>query len=735
MYRMILGVVLGVVTSAYGQAPSTQPVPATPPPETTQPAAAGIPDFAFIQISDSHISPHPATMEERPPVRGKESIDWICAEAGKPQPLEPFGITAEAPAFAIHTGDLVEYGAIDETWKDFEAAFAALPVPLYVVPGNHDNTWHAMYQIMRERHGGPNYSFDKFGCHFVGLCSASPEEPLASFEAQTLRWLFQDLKKTGPNRPIFMFFHHPPEGDDFAQPAEWAMFYEVIRPYNVVLMLYGHGHAVQHAVHNGIDGVMGGSTYGDRAGYNVISVKDDTLRVAYRYFDQAKPMTKLLEKPLRKTKRCRLEVNTRALEYATARKNRLTIPVQFQPAHPSPPGQSPPKFRVTIDGKPTEYTAGKRGAIVVSTAGLTPGGHTMVIGVGESGDAETCEQRSVRFFSDDGGGHGHWRRFVPASVKAAPVVVDGLLVSACTDGTVSAMNRSSTTVTWTFETGGEILGTPAVLPSGSLIFGSGDGQVYRISSSGQLEWKYEAKYPVYGTPLLVENTVYIGDNGGRLHAIDAQSGQAEWVFERATYAIESKPAVLGDAVLFGAWDGYLYAVNRKDGSLKWKSWGPKSSEGGPARYYAPADCGPVVLGDRIFVCDRGYYLATYSPDGTRGDRLADDVAAIAPAGDGTALYARSKDDRVVKYAADGKVLWEAAVPAGRIPVPPTEKDGKVYVCSNKGLLSVLDAATGKVDWQYQAGVGFFVMAPVTVDDNGYCYVTSMDSLICALSTK
>ena len=119
----------------------------------------------------------------------------------------------------------------------------------------------------------------------------------------------------------------------------------------------------------------------------------------------------------------------------------------------------------------------------------------------------------------------------------------------------------------------------------------------------------------------------------------------------------SHRAICGNSILFGAWDGYLYSIDRKNGSLRWKSLGPKSSEGEPSRDHAPADCGPVVLGDRIFVCDRGYLLTSFTPDGKRGETIATEVSAIAPAANGQAFYARGQNDRLVKLDAEGKVLW------------------------------------------------------------------------------
>jgi outer membrane protein assembly factor BamB len=266
----------------------------------------------------------------------------------------------------------------------------------------------------------------------------------------------------------------------------------------------------------------------------------------------------------------------------------------------------------------------------------------------------------------------------------------------------------------------------------TVVFGSGDGRVYALSEGGKTRWTFDSGSAVYGWPLIDGDTVYVGDNGGRLHALNIADGKPRWTFERADYTIECRPVPWNDAVVFGAWDGNLYALNRRDGSLKWKSLGPTSSEGKAVRYFAPADCGPVAIGERLFVCDRGYQLGVYGPDGTLQSKIATEVAAIGVSHDGQSLYTRSTKDRVGKYNAAGEKLWEVEVPAGRFPIPPTERNERVYVCSNRGLLSVLDAKDGRTLWQYQATPGFYVMAPVTVDERSTCYVAGMDGTLTAV---
>lgn len=714
----------------------------------TKPAEApsAVSDFTVLHISDMHVNPHLARLGKPEAVRGADSIAWICRQAGKLQNVPTRSEPAPAPAFALATGDLTEYGVIDDTWQIFEDAFANLPCPLYVMPGNHDNTWVAMYDVMRKRHGGENYAFTQHGCRFICLSSASPQEPVPSLDGKTRAWLKSELERVSRGMPIFIALHHPPYVTELAHPVELDTLVDLLRDHNVALLLYGHGHGVEHRDICGLDGVMGGSTYGKNAGYGLVSLHDGRLRYAYHYHrdprakgDEAgKPGWRtVLNKPVPSEPAPRLFAIAQPASDGFSGEG-PTLPLALTLNGLEPDSAS---WAVRVNGNPVSVSV----RLVESAAstvtlggrvpldGLLPGMHLLTVQV-TLPDGRT-DQRSRVFRVETPAVEVVWKADDPRAIKAAPVVVGDLLVHAGNDGSVVASDRATGRQRWAFKTGGEILGTPA-WNGQCLVVGSGDGKVYALDGQGRQRWAYDAGRPVYGWPLIEGDTVFVGDNGGRMHAISLADGSKRWVFERADFGIESLPAVWKDLLVFGAWDGYLYAVDQSTGKLRWKSLGPKSSDGGAARYYAPADCGPIVVGDALFVCDRGYRLGKYDPDGKLVSTWDAAVTGIVPAADGQHFYARTTDSHVRKYDDSGQVIWDKEIPAGRFPIPPTEHDGRLYVCSNTGLLSVLDAGDGRTLWQYQATPGFFVMAPVTVapglGQEPVCYVAGMDGSLTAL---
>ncbi|MGE3180668.1 MAG: PQQ-binding-like beta-propeller repeat protein [Phycisphaerae bacterium] len=690
-------------------------------------------DFSFVHISDTHFNPHHANS---PPavLRAADSFPWLAEQTRGVIKLPFRELEVPAPSFGIVTGDLFEYGVIDDTWEQYDRAFADLPYPMKPVTGNHDNTWHAIYADMRRTCGGENYSWDQHGCHFIALSSASPQEPLPSFDAKTRAWLKDDLSRVAKETPIFIAFHHPMDDTTLA-PAEYDTMIDLLRDHNVALLLYGHGHSVRRKDHDGIEGVMGGSTFGGNTGFGVVSLKNGRLRYHYRFKDEKREgveknggwkavyRAKLAEAPAR-----RLFKIASPTAHSVVRRGDLDVQLEFAGDLKADTFET---FAFTLDGAPISPEKEEGGRFSLKSADAKKGWHWLT--VRGRLDEKTTDLRTVAFVLSDGETPWKWRATIPAALKAAPVIVDDLVIASCNDGKLIAVDRTTGEKNWAFETGGEILGTPTWAGE-VLVFGSGDGHVYAVDRAGKQIWKHNARNPVYGSPVVADGVVYIGDNGGYFHALDLKTGAPRWKYDRADFSIEQQACVVGDNVVFGAWDGYLHAVNRRDGSRAWKVWGPKSAEGGAARYYAPADCGPVMLGDKLYVCDRGYWLGEYDRDGKLLGKLDENVAAIAADDAGQRLFVRGLDDRVCCFNLEGKKLWEVPVPTGRLPVPPTVAGENLLVCGNAGELSVLNAATGELKASLITTPGFYVMAPIAYRD-GIAYVAGMDGSLTAIEVE
>ncbi len=128
--------------------------------------------------------------------------------------------------------------------------------------------------------------------------TATLQDPRPSIGEEQIAWLKRDLAPVGPARPVFVFFHHPLPGSEFASRYDCDRLLDVLRPCNTVLLMAGHSHGHAYRPVEGIDQTTGGSTFGPNAGFAVISVKDGILREAYWSAGQPAPDLKVFEKPI-----------------------------------------------------------------------------------------------------------------------------------------------------------------------------------------------------------------------------------------------------------------------------------------------------------------------------------------------------------------------------------------------------------------------------------------------------
>jgi 3',5'-cyclic AMP phosphodiesterase CpdA len=165
-------------------------------------------DYSFVHASDTHVNAQSVARFER--VRR-----WVAAER---------------PAFVLVSGDLVQDAlrvgeAEARGYYDlYVKAAAAFPVPVWSVPGNHENFGierhlslvspkHPLYgkQMYRSYLGPTYYSFTYGGIHFVGLDSVDIDDLwyYGHVDQPQLAWLTADLARIPAGTPVVTFNHIP----------------------------------------------------------------------------------------------------------------------------------------------------------------------------------------------------------------------------------------------------------------------------------------------------------------------------------------------------------------------------------------------------------------------------------------------------------------------------------------------------------------------------------------------
>ena len=180
-------------------------------------------------------------------------------------------------------------------------------------------------------------------------------------------------------------------------------------------------------------------------------------------------------------------------------------------------------------------------------------------------------------------GEVKWKFKMFPNTSGSPTVAQGVVYQGSSTR-LFAVEADSGEELWRFETDGIIRGSPAV--SDAVVYiGSADGRLYAVDAvTGEEKWRFQTGDKVYSSPAVVDGVVYVGSQDRHLYAVDVATGRERWRFQiedtdSETVAIVgredfvgvySSPAIAGDAVYFGAWDGNIYSLDLTTGQERWR---------------------------------------------------------------------------------------------------------------------------------------------------------------------
>lgn len=303
-----------------------------------------------------------------------------------------------------------------------------------------------------------------------------------------------------------------------------------------------------------------------------------------------------------------------------------------------------------------------------------------------------------------------WTFSSDANVISTPVVINDLVIFGNQQGIVTALSLKNGKQKWTFKTGGSIYSSPAVrqnLPAGQagkIVFGSANGYVYCINDNGKEIWKLKTGAAVLGCPTIENNIVYIGGSDHNFRAIDLETGKEIWKFNGLNGHVVSTPVIYKSDVIFGAWDTWLYSLNKNTGKLNWK-W----SNGSSIRNYSPAACIPVIKDDIVYVVAPDRYLSAI--DAITGQTLwrtneSTVRESIGISQNGNYIYGKTMNDTLAVFTTGRqpqKAVWKLNAGYGYEHTPSMliEKDGNVFFGTRNGVVYAIDAVQKKIAWAYK----------------------------------
>lgn len=315
-----------------------------------------------------------------------------------------------------------------------------------------------------------------------------------------------------------------------------------------------------------------------------------------------------------------------------------------------------------------------------------------------------------------------WKSVFEANLAAGFAVKGDKAFFPLASGVVKCISLKDGHTVWSRAFGGKIYSTPAV-SGGTLVFGCTDGKIYALrTSDGKTRWEYETSKSVLASPLIMDGKVYIGGSDNAFRALELKDGSPVWTYTGVEGHAISTPYGDGNRIVFGTWGRKLYSLDPKTGREQWV-WTVRK----PSRMYSPAHCVPLYAAGRIFVAvpDRNVYVVD-AETGRELFHVAGGRDAIGLGSDGNTVYSKVMFGRMyafpadVEAPADGGVLdsslerWNVRDSLGYDIAPSalTEKDGILYVPTDKGNLIGMDARNGDFLWAHKISVA--LVNPVRV---------------------
>ncbi len=318
-----------------------------------------------------------------------------------------------------------------------------------------------------------------------------------------------------------------------------------------------------------------------------------------------------------------------------------------------------------------------------------------------------------------------WKFRTGGKVVSSPAVAGGVLFVGSSDHFLYALNTADGSQRWKFKTGGAVTSSPAI-DGGLVYFGSRDGQFYAVdTTNGELRWKFatlgERRFTAPGihgmqprtetmpdpydvflsSPVISGGVVYFGSGDNNVYALDAKNGAVKWTYKTGD-VVHASPAVANGTVYIGSWDRNLYALDAATGALKWRFETGDDREIynqiGIASSAAVMD-GTVFVGCRdgqFYAVDAATGTLKWKHDNNKGWTIASPSVQAGrvyfPTSDGTKFWALDAATGKPAFSVENKVIsFSSPAITGTI----------AFFGSSDGLLNAVDLKTGKLVAQFQ----------------------------------
>lgn len=228
---------------------------------------------------------------------------------------------------------------------------------------------------------------------------------------------------------------------------------------------------------------------------------------------------------------------------------------------------------------------------------------------------------------DAADGEIKWTYDASGGIETSPVVINDMVVVACEDNLIRAIDRDSGNTHWRHEVDSDSLDhdglvTSVAAANDSVVFTALDGTLTALEASSGLErWTYDVAGSNTNTVTLTGHSAIVGGMGtratadGYVCAVDLESGTHNWTFE-GDASISTTPTVADGSVFVADDNSFVYALDEHSGNQQWKT---SAAIVKGAIYGVKGATSPVVADGIVYVGSR--FENAYALDASSGELL------------------------------------------------------------------------------------------------------------------
>lgn len=529
----------------------------------------------------------------------------------------------------------------------------------YIVSGNHETKWSTSgATAFTEVFGSERFDFEHKGFRFLGFATGPIIRMMdGHVGADDLAWLDKELAKN-PTQKSIICTHYPLTPTDV---DNWYEATDILRKYNVKLIVSGHYHSNRQMLYDGIPAFVNRSTLRDKSdgltGYSIYTVSNDSISIAEQKVSATEKIAPRTWGAYSLTK-----------EYYTADNS----------SYPRPDYAMNKEF----PNVKNRWTANIKQAIYASP-------------VVRKGRIYVGDDKGNFYCHDVKSGKELWKYKTGDRILGTADANDKVVVVGSTDKHIYGLDAKTGKLKWKYEANESVFGS-ATIDAEVVYIGDSDGSFRAIDiNTGKLLWEFaEVKDYMESKPLVYEGKVIFGTWDTYMYGLDKSTGKLIWKWQNPDKkGMLYSPAAVwpvgaNGKVFFTAPDRVITALDVTTGETVWRT----------AESMVRETIGLSEDKQRVYSKTMQDNFVCYSATTDKAERLwitnvgyGYDHAASMPVEKDGIVFGSTKNG--VIFAIDGKsgkLEWKHKVGNTLVgTVVPLDANSCVYVTS-QGVIGILE---------------------------------------------